>query len=216
MPGVISNLKNNYPVKSSRLLSWIGRLYFRLAGWRLEGEIPNEPKLVIIAAPHTSNWDGWHLVMASWAIRLRCRWMVKKEFMRVPLVGLFIRLTGGLPINRQASHNAVKAAVDAFKTNEHLILVIAPEGTRSKLDHWKTGFYFIAKEANVPLLAARMDYGRKVIDFITPEPLTGDLEHDIEVIWNLYRPPIRGLYPENQNDFKLRPRDIKRGEELSK
>lgn len=214
MAGVVSDLKNDYPVRSSRFLGWLGRLYFRLTGWRIEGEIPNEPKLVIIAAPHTSNWDGLNLVMTSWSIRVNCRWMVKKEFLRVPIIGWLIRLTGGLPINRQASHNAVKAAVDAFAEKENLVLIVAPEGTRSKLDHWKTGFYFIAQQANVPLLAARMDYERKVISFVIPEPIVGDLEQDIEVIWDLYRPPIRGLYPEKQNDFRLRPRDIKRGEKV--
>lgn len=212
MAGVLANLNNEYQYRTNRFLSWIGQFYLRLRGWEIAGHIPNEPKLLIIAAPHTSNWDGWNLIMISWAIRIRCRWMVKKEFTQVPLVGWFIRLTGGIPINRQASHNAVKGTVDAFKSNEHLVLIVAPEGTRSKTDHWKTGFYWIAQEADVPMLAARMDYKRKVVDFIVPEPIVGDLEKDIEVIWDIYRPPTEGLYPENQSDFKLRPRDLKRAE----
>ncbi len=185
-------------------LHWLGRLAFRVLGFRVAGDIPDVDKAVIIAGPHTSNLDGLYMVLTSWIVRRRLDWMVKAELVRGPL-GWLIRWAGGVPIDRSASFNAVEQAIQAFNQRERMLLAVAPEGTRKKKDHWKTGFYWIAVGAQVPLVIACMDHKRKAVFLHTP-PMnpTGNLEQDIEVIWDYYQPEM-ARYPEKFNDKRLRP-----------
>jgi 1-acyl-sn-glycerol-3-phosphate acyltransferase len=121
------------------------------------------------------------------------------------LLGPIVKALGGVSIDRRASFNAVEQAVQKFKERDDIWLVVAPEGTRRKTDHWKTGFYWIAHDAGVPIMMATVDYESKVIHLI--EPLlypTGDLEADMEKIWAEYR-IARGRHPERAGDMRLRP-----------
>ena len=172
-------------------------------GWRIIGITPNEPKMVVVAGPHTANMDGFLLVMTAWYLRVKLQWMVKAEILRPPL-GWLVRWGGGVPIDRSSRHNTVAQAVQAFAERDKFVLVVAPEGTRSRSDHWKTGFYWIAHEAQVPLYMARMDYGRKVVE-IKDGLLhtTGDIEADMERIWDVYR-PIVARFPEKVSEMRLR------------
>lgn len=209
MRRVTAELDNQRPPRRGRLLKWFAVLYFWLAGWKLKGTLPPNPRMLIIGAPHTSNWDGWNVIMASWIARVELKWMIKAEFLRWPLIGRFLRWAGAVPIRRDSSHNVVAQSAEQLRTNDELLLLVAPEGTRRKTDHWKTGFYWIAHQADVPMLCALMDYGTKTIKFTGPYHPTGDIEADIEKIWNDYR-RVKPLHPEKLSDMRLRPRDRQR------
>lgn len=206
MRRVIAELQNDRKPRIPIIFRWFGLLYFWLAGWRLKGHIPDDPAMVVIAGPHSSNWDGWNVIMTSWVTRVRLRWMVKAEYTR-GILGLFVRLTGGLGIDRSQRHNVVSQAADMLRQADDLLLLVAPEGTRLKTDHWKTGFYWIAHEAGAPMIGARMDYGRKVIDFVGPFYTTGDIEADIQPIWQAYA-EVSALHPERVSDKALRSKDL--------
>lgn len=196
---------------------WIARFYFWLTGWQVAGDAPPIPKFVVLAAPHTSNYDGVMLVGASWIVRRKLEFMIKAEWTR-GIVGPLIRALGGLGIDRSASRNVVGHCIEKFKERDELILVVPPEGTRKKTDHWKTGFYWIAVGAGVPILLARLDYAKKSVDLTAPlfYP-TGDIEADMEKIWDYYR-GATARFPEKVSDFAMRrsglrmPREMRNGE----
>lgn len=197
---------------------YFARFYFWLAGWQVVGDIPNDKKLVVLAIYHTSNWDGWNLVMTSWIVRTPIRWMVKIEWTRFPIIGWLVRGTGAIGIDRQASHDTVEWAVEQYRKMDSFVLAIPPEGTRKKTNHWRTGFYWIAHQAGVPIKIALLDYGRKQVNFSLPNFITtGDIETDMEIIWKDIRESgIRGLHPERQGEMKLRPSAIKYAEHVDK
>jgi 1-acyl-sn-glycerol-3-phosphate acyltransferase len=185
------------------VLHLVARLVLWILGWKIVGKAPNVPKVVIIAAPHTANIDGFLMVMAAWYVRAKLDWMVKAELTRGPL-GWIVRAAGGVPVDRSASFDAVDQMVKQFSERDELALAISPEGTRKKRDHWKTGFYWIAHRANVPILCATVDYGKKVIDISAPFiHTTGDIEADMPRIWDHYR-NVTARFPEKVNEFRLR------------
>jgi 1-acyl-sn-glycerol-3-phosphate acyltransferase len=140
----------------------VGRAGMRLLGWRLEGEFPNIPKMVLIVAPHTSNWDFIVGLAVKFRMGLHARWLGKHTIFRGPAGNLF-RLLGGIAVDRSAAHNVVSESVRAFEDSERMILVITPEGTRKRVAEWKTGFWHIARGAGVPILPVTFDWGRKVV-----------------------------------------------------
>ncbi len=186
------------------IFHWFARFMIFILGWRISGFVPDVDKFIVVAGPHTANRDGFMLIMTGWALRVRLDWMVKSELVRPPH-GWFLRKIGAVPIDRKASHNVVDQAVEAFRQRDKMALVIAPEGTRKKSDHWKTGFYWIALDANVPMFMARLDYKRKVID-ITDALfyVTGDIEADMDYIWSVYD-GVGARFPEKVSDMRLRP-----------
>lgn len=171
-------LGDQVPTRGNRLSRALGRLAFRLSGWRLEGAIPNLPRFLIIAAPHTSNWDFLIGVCTLFAIGFRVSWLGKHTIFRWPARGI-LRWLGGIPVNRGRDQGHVDRAISAFREREKLILTIAPEGTRKKVPTWRTGFYRIALGAGVPIVPAWFDYRRKVVGFRDPIVPTGDLEADM-------------------------------------
>lgn len=170
--------------------------FLRATGWRLEGELSESArKCVFIAAPHTSNWDLPYTLMMGLALRLNLCWMGKASIFRPPF-GPLMRWLGGLPVDRSKSNNAVAAAAAALRAADGpLQLVIAPEGTRGRAREWKTGFYFIAQEAGVPIVLAYVDYARKVGGLGPVFTPTGDVERDIAEIRRFYA-GVRGKNPE--------------------
>ena len=163
--------------------------YLRLTGWRVEGALPPEAaKSVFIAAPHTSNWDLPNTLMAAFALRLNIHWMGKQSIFKPPFRGLMMWL-GGIPVNRDKSTNLVAASAQALREADGpLQLVVPPEGTRAKTRYWKTGFYYIAQEAQVPIVLAYMDYSRKVCGIGPLFQPTGDVEADMARIKAFYAP----------------------------
>jgi 1-acyl-sn-glycerol-3-phosphate acyltransferase len=158
----------------------IGTLALRLRGWRVEGEIPDIPKFVIIVAPHTSNWDFPVGLAAKWSLRLKVTFLAKDSLFRPPL-GWFMRAVGGMPVDRSAANAMVDRTTHAFRTRRQMVLVVAPEGTRKKVDRWRSGFWHIAKNADVPIVCAAIDWGRKVVRFGPTLTVNPDVSVDADI-----------------------------------
>ncbi len=171
-------------------LSWS---WLTLGNWKIVGEVPKEKKFVLIAAPHTSNWDFPLLMAMACMLRFEIYWMGKDALFAGPF-GPFMRWLGGIPIDRRNTNNVVEATVNAFNRSEQLIVVIPPEGTRSKVRVWKTGFYHIAVGANVPIGLSFLDFSKKEGGFMPTFYPTGNLESDIDTIKSYYR-DVKGKYP---------------------
>jgi 1-acyl-sn-glycerol-3-phosphate acyltransferase len=167
----------------------MSRLALRLMGWRAEGLTPQElervPKYVLIAAPHTSNWDFPVTLMLCFVLRLRVYWMAKASLFAWP-IGPISRWLGGIPIDRGASNNTVQRTVEAFARSERLVVIVAPEGTRGKVTHWKTGFYHMAYGAGVPIALAYLDFRRKAGGIGQLFHPAGELEADMAQIQQFY------------------------------
>lgn len=166
------------------LVAAFGRRMLGLAGWRLEnidGGFPDAPKFVLIVSPHTSNWDFPVGLMAKFALRLGCRFIAKHSLFWWPL-GAFLRAVGGIPINRAKAADFVDNTVGIFDARDKLVLVITPEGTRSKVERWKTGFHRIARAATVPIVLVSFDYSRKVVRLGPSFPATADYDSDLAAI----------------------------------
>lgn len=179
----------------------------RLAGWRFEGGLPAEPKYVALAYPHTSNWDGLLLVAMAQSAGLTMSWMIKSDWFRGPM-GPVLRGLGAVAVDRSKSHNVVEQMVDEFRRREELVLVIPPEGTRGRSEHWRSGFYHIALGAGVPVVPGYLDYGRKRCGLGDPIALTGEVSADMDRIRAYYaqREPS-GLNPDEVGPIRLREED---------
>lgn len=181
------------------VLRALARLLLRLSGWRVEPDARLRPPAVLIGAPHTSNWDFVLLLGAMLVLRLDIRWMGKHSLFRFPFAGL-MRWLGGIPIDRRQAHNRVADMVAAFAEDPNLILCITPEGTRKKVERWKTGFYRIAEGAGVPVLLTVIDAERKSLRLLDLFQPSGDLDRDLPQIQRYYI-DFRGLRPEFSLDF---------------
>ena len=154
-------------------------------GWNVEGEIPNLPKLVIIAAPHTSNWDFVVGVSAKLALGLDVMWLGKDTLFRGPR-GWMMRRLGGRPVDRYASHDVVRDVVGEFARRDRLIVALAPEGTRKRVERWRTGFYHIAHAARVPIVPVALNFGARAVQIGAPFTTTGDVDADIAALRQRY------------------------------
>lgn len=173
------------PSRGSRLGAALCHGLLRLAGWRLEGRLPAEPRFVLIVAPHTSNWDFIIGVLAMFALRLRASWLGKHSIFRFPVAGL-LRWLGGEPVDRSVHRGTVGAEIDRFRSRKAWVLAISPEGTRKRVPEWKTGFYRIALGADVPVLPVWFDYSRRVVGLGTLVRVTGNEAEEIAGIRGLY------------------------------
>ncbi|NTV88585.1 MAG: glycerol acyltransferase [Burkholderiaceae bacterium] len=178
------------------LLRGLSLAFLKLTGWRVEGSLPPDcPKCVLIAAPHTSNWDLPYTLMVGFALRLNLYWMGKESIFKPPFGGV-MRWLGGISVDREKSTNLVAASVEALRAADGTVqLTVPPEGTRSKTRYWKTGFYHIAQGAQVPIVMAYMDYARKVSGLGPVFHPTGDIERDMETIKAFYA-PFKGKNPD--------------------
>jgi 1-acyl-sn-glycerol-3-phosphate acyltransferase len=180
-----------------------------LAGWKFEGEKPPEKKYVCLAWPHTSNWDGLLLIALTQSIGLSMSWMIKNDWVKGPM-GVVLKRMGAVAIDRSGAHNVVQDMIDAFAKDDELVLVIPPEGTRRRSDYWKSGFYHIARGANVPVVPGWLDYGRKRAGLGPAIHLTGDVKKDMDAIRAFYETiHAKGLVPENVGPMRLRDEDPK-------
>lgn len=170
-----------------KLLGWI---YLGVSGWRPEGDIPTRGRFVLIAAPHTSNWDLPHTLAIAWATGVEVRWMGKQSLFRFPF-GVAMRALGGIPIDRSRHHNVVTAAAELIRQSERILMAVPAEGTRSGGDQaWRSGFYHIAREADVPILLGFLDYSRRRGGLGPRLRPSGDLGADMDVIRAFYRPTM--------------------------
>jgi 1-acyl-sn-glycerol-3-phosphate acyltransferase len=175
----------------------LGRWVLTAMGWNVTGNIPNLPKLVLIAAPHTSNWDFVVAIAAKLALGLHVRFLGKDTLFIGPL-GWIMRSLGGRPVDRSASHDVVKEMVAEFDRADQLVLGIAPEGTRKHVQRWRTGFYHIAHGAGVPIVPVALNFGDREVQIMEPFRTTGDVDRDISALQGLFA-GIRG----QSREFKL-------------
>jgi len=187
-----------------QVLHWISRAYLNVFKWRCEGLLPNFPKCVMIAAPHTSNWDFPITMFIAFALRAKVYWMGKESLFRKPF-GSIMRWLGGIPIDRSRANNVVAATIDVFNTHDDLIIIIPPEGTRGKVSYWKTGFYHIAAGAGVPIVLGFLDYRRKAGGIGPSVMPTGDIEKDMATICSFYA-GVTAKYPEKSSMAAVAPR----------
>ncbi len=174
-------LGEKLPKRGNRVTQTIGRFPLKLTGWKIEGDIPNVSQIVVIAAPHTSNWDFVIGMFVIFALGIRLFWMGKHTLFNSPLAPL-MRWLGGLPVNRKASRGAVKQVAYEFQKRAQFILAIAPEGTRKRVTQWKTGFYYIAMAAQVPILPVTINYRRRAIQLCPILTPSGDIEADMPIL----------------------------------
>lgn len=168
------------------LKATIGRVFLRLAGWQVDDNYPHEVKrLVIIAAPHTTNWDFPFTLAMAWKLHIPMKFFGKHTLFRFPFGGL-LKAVGGIPVNRGKRANLIEALVAEFGEREELALVVPAEGTRAKGDYWKSGFYRIALQAGVPILPAYVDYVKKRGGFGELIHPTGDVRQDMDKIRAFY------------------------------
>ena len=186
---LVPSLPRNAPRTNSGFGRWLGRTVLRLGGWRVVGEWPDLPKLVVIAAPHSSAWDALWGLAAKLAMGLRIDFMAKRELFWWPL-GWLLRTLGAVPTDRKAAHGMVGASIARLRDNAQSWLVLAPEGTRKRVDRWKSGFWRIARGANVPVFCAYFHYPDKVIGLGAMFEMTDSLEHDMAKIREFYEPWI--------------------------
>lgn len=162
-------------MKKSRLAA----AALRSIGWAWEGDLPTEKKWICLAYPHTSNWDGALMLLVSRAIGLDMRFMIKADWVKGPM-GPVMRGFGAVPIDRSKANNVVDQMIDEFRTSDHLALMIPPEGTRGLTEGWKSGFYHIARGANVPVVPGYLDYKRKRAGMGPPRLMTGNVKEDMD------------------------------------
>ena len=177
------------------MLQAIAKLILKIGGWEIVGTKPVVPKAFGVAAPHTSNWDGFWGLVCRVALDVEIHFFAKKSLFWFPLSTL-LRSLGGIPLDRKRAGSAVDHAIEMFRSNESFYFGLAPEGTRSRVDHWKSGFYRIAEGAGVPVVLGFMDYGRRRRIGIGPTlELSGDWHKDLEFCRDFYK-DIEGRWPE--------------------
>jgi len=181
-------------IHAVRLLCW---LVLKLNGWKVINVAPTHGSYLIVAAPHTSNWDFPLGIAMAFHLRLKVYFIGKHTLFKGP-AGPIMRWLGGIPLNREASKNFVDTSIEVYTNNENLILAIAPEGTRDSVARWKTGFYHMAKGAGVPLALAYFDYATRTGGIGKVLKPSENMAADMQVIADFYR-PIVGKNPSNYN-----------------
>jgi 1-acyl-sn-glycerol-3-phosphate acyltransferase len=161
--------------------------WFKLSGWKIKGEVPSDlKKAVVIAAPHTSNWDFLYALAVFNILKLKVNYLAKKELFAFPL-SIILKATGGIPVERSKKQNLTDALISKFNNNKELLIMIPAEGTRKLVPKWKSGFYFTALGANVPVLPGYLDYAKKEAGFGEPIYLTGNQEIDTARFKEFYK-----------------------------
>ncbi|MBI5157769.1 MAG: lysophospholipid acyltransferase family protein [Acidimicrobiia bacterium] len=183
-------------------MRWFWQRLLRLGGWKTAGEVPPLDKMVIIGAPHTSNWDFPIGMLAARALGVKIRFLGKHTLFRPPF-GWFFRLLGGIPVDRSRPGGIIDQIREAFASSERLTMVLAPEGTRSHRQYWKSGFYEIARAAGVPIVLARIDAERREVRVGPTIEATGDVTADMDRIRPFYD-GIRGIKPEKAGPVRLK------------
>jgi 1-acyl-sn-glycerol-3-phosphate acyltransferase len=184
-------------------LRYISLAFLKIMGWKVEGRMPDVSKCVMIAAPHTTNWDFPITMSIALVLDIKVYWMGKASLFSRPFGGI-MRWFGGIAVDRSRANNVVSATVDVFNNHDRLVIIIPPEGTRGKVVYWKTGFYRIANGAGIPIVLGYLDYRRKaggIGPMIMP---TGDIEADMAEICAFYA-GISGKYPEKSSLAAVNP-----------
>ncbi len=184
------------------MLQRLAAAILRRCGWRSVYAPPRAAHGIIVVYPHTSNWDFIVGLLFKFAVGLRANWAGKDTLFRWPLRRLFVRL-GGIPVNRRARSGLVAALLEEFARREWMWLALAPEGTRARTDHWKSGFYRLALAGGLPVALGFIDYATRTVGIDTYLELSGDVERDFAALRSYYAGK-RGRRPEQAGDIRLR------------
>lgn len=169
------------------MLKWLSKLiFFKIAGWKLEGRWPKElPKMITIEVPHTSYWDFPIGILMRKILDVEIQWAGKDSLFKFPFGGL-ARWLGGVPVVRSKSTNFVQALIEVYNTSDKMNICLAPEGTRDKVNKLKTGFYYVALGAKVPIFMVKFDFKNKIVWMREPFYPTGDFDADMSLIDNYF------------------------------
>jgi len=174
------------PRRGNKIAPFIASTMLKASGWNTVGEIPNISQAVVLALPHTSNVDGVYAIPSLFALDLQISIMGKHTLFKVPVLAQLLRWMGIIPIDRGNKGSVLQSSIDKFKTGEPLFLGLSPEGTRQYTESWKTGFYYLALGAGVPILPVAMDYNTKEIRFMSLVYPSGDIDADLPKIYEQY------------------------------
>lgn len=181
---------------------WLGRLLLTLSGWKVEGDLPPGRKFVLIGAPHTSNWDFPIGIAVTYLLRVKIRWVGKHTLFSWPY-GAFMRWLGGIGVDRRQPAGIAEQLAEQLRQADRMVLLITPDGTRSRRDYWKSGFYRIAQAAGVPILCGYLDYPTRTARIGLCFTPGDDIRADMERIRAFYA-EARGAYPEKTTPIRLR------------
>jgi 1-acyl-sn-glycerol-3-phosphate acyltransferase len=165
----------------------IYQFFFLLRGWKIKGDVPRKiNKYLIVVAPHSSNWDFLMGLAVRSILKFSSNYLGKKELFNSP-IGWFFRMTGGRPVDRSKSSHLVDQVSELYKKEKQFVLALAPEGSRKKSDRWKSGFYYIAVKAEIPIVMCGIDYSTKTITFAPPFSPSGNFEKDAVIMWDFFK-----------------------------
>lgn len=181
------NLGSQVPRRHGKLAPRLAKIFLDKTGWRITGEIPNIAQAVILAVPHTSNMDGVYAIPTLLALDVDIKLLGKKELFKLPIMSHFLTWAGIIPIDRDKKGSVLQTNIDRFKSGKPLFLGLAPEGTRGYTDEWRTGFYYLAVGAGVPILPVAMDYKTKEVRFMPLFYPTGDIDADLPKLYAYYK-----------------------------
>jgi 1-acyl-sn-glycerol-3-phosphate acyltransferase len=198
----VTAIQENSLSPAHSIAQMIAQAILRLFGWKVEARLPKARKFVLVGAPHTSNWDFIMMLLVMNALGLQINWVGKDSLFNGSFGGLMRRL-GGIPVDRSARSGFVDQMVAEFDRRAAMILVIAPEGTRGKSEYWKTGFYYIAQGANVPIALGYVDYALKIGGIGPSLQPSGDIQADMLPIARFYA-GVTGKHPQLQGEIRLR------------
>lgn len=196
--------QENSPRRCSAFARLLGNLVLHLSGWHKAGEVPKARNMVIVAAPHTSNWDFIFLLAAAYSFGISVNWLGKDGLFKTPL-GPLLKFLGGIPVDRSKPNNMVQTLSAEIEHGLGVTLVVPPSGTRARTDHWKSGFYRIAQAAQIPIVCGYLDYPKKEAG-LGPAFLPSELSADMDRMREFYQ-DITGKYPEKKSRIRLREED---------
>lgn len=205
-PLTVQDIGDNVPKRDGKIAKILADKFLKLAGWQIIGDIPNIKKAVLLAVPHTSNFDGVFAIPTLLALDVDIRLLGKKELFKVPVLAQVLRWGGVISIDRQKQGSTLQASIDEFAKRDKLFIALAPEGTRKFTDAWKTGFYYLAMGAGVPIIPIAMDYKSREVRFMMPFVPTGDIDKDLPKLYAYYH----GVVGKNPNGMSKPLQDLKR------
>lgn len=188
-------------LQRKRASQWLADTILRLISWQVDVSLPYARKFVLVGAPHTSGWDLFYTLLLKFSTGMELKWVGKDTLFTGPL-GIIMRWLGGIPVDRRSRNNFVKQIVEQFHQREDLILAIAPEGSRGKTAYWKTGFYYIASGAQVPIALGYIDYPSRVVGIGPWLAPSGDIQADFSLIKAFYNGKT-GRHPHKQGEIRL-------------
>lgn len=197
---ISAKVTHNAP-SSGLIRYWFARAFMGLTGWDVTGKFPDDRKFVLIGAPHTSNWDFFLGLATIFIFRVKAQWLAKDAIFIWP-VGILLRSLDGIPIDRKNAHGVVGQMVDTLTHSDQQVILLAPSGTRKKMPNWRSGFYHIAHQANVPIVCGSLDFKTKQAHIGLSLLPTGDVKKDMDQIRQYYK-NVHAKYPEMETPARL-------------